>query len=502
MKSFGLRMWRAVLGVAIAMGLIGANGVRPAAAQIPSAPAEIVELARALKNSPDLIYEYVYNNIETLPQYGSLKGPLGTLLDGKGTAFDQAELMVALLQQSGFTASYQIGAIERTTSQLTNWLGTDNNCGSLGFTLGSGGFPATSTPSPCTSVATSLQIGWAWVVVNIGGTNFVFDPSTKTYNRSTGIGTATLASALGYTQSTFISSAETGATITSSSIAGLNRANVRSNLTTYANNLVQFIRTNNPAAATADIVGGKTIIPLALGTQQRQTSLSYAVGTVTNEPTIPSSFRTTLSLTLGSNDASNVFTPLSSAITFNSSDIYGHRIVASFNASLVPSLLLDGVTQVTGSGAVPSGRRLTVRTTILHPYAGSFANVTNSDQIRVTPGPNILYLIGTGWGQVGRGMIEKHRKLLQQNTAQNPGNPTAEPVLGESLAMLGYTWLAEVSQQQQLVDQLGRHQHDLSARSGRRRHEGGRVFRRALCRSSHQRIQHCPTRRASDCLRP
>ncbi len=54
--------------------------VRPIWAQTSPAPAEIVELARALKYNPDLIYEYVYNNIETLPQYGSAKGPLGALI--------------------------------------------------------------------------------------------------------------------------------------------------------------------------------------------------------------------------------------------------------------------------------------------------------------------------------------------------------------------------------------------------------------------------------------
>lgn len=456
MSAGRLMSWRAVLGIMwMAIVFAGPYGIRPGVAQPSPMPAEIVELARALKNSPDLIYEYVHNNIETLPQYGSLKGPLGALLDGKGTAFDQAELMVALLQQAGLTASYQIGAIELTVNQLTNWLGTDTSVGSVNFVLGSGGFPATIFVNS-NNVVTRAQIGWAWVVVNIGGTNFVFDPSTKTYNRSTGIGTANIAAALGYTQSSFITNAEQGATITPTSIAGVNRANIRSNLTTYANNLFQFIRSNNPAAATADIIGGKSIVPLTLGTQQRQTSLSYAVaGTVQNQPTIPSAFRTILTLTLGSNDQNNTFTPLSSAITFNTSDIYGHRIVASFNSSLTPSLLFDGVTQVTASGALPSGRQLTVRTSISHPYPDPFANVTDSDQVRVTPLANAIYLIGTGWGHVGRGMIEKHRKLLQQNIAQNPGNPTAEPVLGESLAMLGYTWLAERSQQQlQIVDQL------------------------------------------------
>lgn len=422
-----------------------------ALAQSSPTPVEIVELARALKNNPDLIYEYVYNNIETLPQYGSAKGPLGTLLDGKGTPFDQAELMIALLQQAGFAASYQLGQIQLTAGQLTNWLGTDTTFGSVDFTIGSGGFPATITGNP---VVTSAKIGWAWVLVNIAGTNYAFDPSTKVYNRSAGIGLASLSSALGYSQSTFISRGENGATITSSSIVGLNRTNIRNDLASYANNLVQFIRTNNAAAAPADIIGGKTIVPLALGTQLRQTSLSYAVGTIQTQPTIPSAYRTQLSLTLGWNDSSNNFTALSSQITFNSSDIYNHRLVVSFNASSIPSLLLDGATQTSASAAVPTGRQLTARATISHPYPSGFANVTNNDQVRMTPFANFVYLIGTGWGQVGRGTIEKHRKLLQANVAANPGNPSVESVWGESLAMIGYTWLAEGSQQQQIADQL------------------------------------------------
>jgi transglutaminase-like putative cysteine protease len=431
---------------------LSAFAPRPVSAQSP--PAEIVELARALKYDPDLIYEYVYNNIETLPQYGSVKGPLGALLDGKGTIVDQAELMVVLLQQAGLTATFQFGLIELTASQLTNWLGIDNAIGSVQYTLSSGGFAGSLNP-PSGPTITSVQISWVWVSVNIGGTNYVFDPATKTYNRSAGIGLAGLTSALGYNQSAFIGNAESGATITSTSIAGLNRTGVRNNLAAYSGNLVHFIRASNPAAGTADIIGGKTITPLALGTQLRQTSLGNAVaGTVVTQPSIPAGLRTRLTLTLGSNDSSNIFTPLASAITFNTSDIYNHRLVVSFNASAVPSLLLDGVVKVTAAGAVPSGRQLTVRTSIAHGYSTTFADITNNDAVRMSPFPNFIYLIGTGWGQVGRGTIEKHRKLLQDNIAANPGNPGAESVLGESLAMIGYTWLAELAQHQQIVDQL------------------------------------------------
>ena len=74
-------------------------------------PPEIVELARALKNDPDLIYEYVRNTIKVNFSYGLQKGALGTIIDHSGTPFDQAQLFVELLRQSGYTASYKRGTI-------------------------------------------------------------------------------------------------------------------------------------------------------------------------------------------------------------------------------------------------------------------------------------------------------------------------------------------------------------------------------------------------------
>jgi len=50
-----------------------------ALSQASVTPPEIVELARELKNDPDLIYQYVHDNIEFSPLFGVLKGPLGTL---------------------------------------------------------------------------------------------------------------------------------------------------------------------------------------------------------------------------------------------------------------------------------------------------------------------------------------------------------------------------------------------------------------------------------------
>ena len=106
----------------------------------PLAPDEIVELARALKWNPDLIYEYIHNNIQTIPIRDSLKGPLGTLIDGAGTPVDQVDLMFSLLLQSCYSPQYEIGSVNIPASQLTAWLGVDNSTYSIGYALGNGGF--------------------------------------------------------------------------------------------------------------------------------------------------------------------------------------------------------------------------------------------------------------------------------------------------------------------------------------------------------------------------
>ena len=79
-------------------------------------PTELVELVRALSNDVDKIYDFVRNNVEITFMQGLQKGALGALLDRNGTAFDQAHLMVELLQQAGHTsAKYKYGTAWRTT---------------------------------------------------------------------------------------------------------------------------------------------------------------------------------------------------------------------------------------------------------------------------------------------------------------------------------------------------------------------------------------------------
>ena len=413
------------------------------ATSVTPVPPEIVELARALKNDPDLIYQYVHDNIEFSPLFGLLKGPLGTLVDGRGNSFDQASLLVALLNQASLAnpaisnVGYEFGQLNLTNAQLQSWLGVDSDPNSIGGILGSGGIPGT------TFFDGSAHVGHVWVQVSINGTAYVFDPAFKAHTWKTGI-VGNLASIIGYTQAQFL--ADAGATVTSATVKNVNRTNLRNDLATYSSNLASYIRTNLPTAGVNDVIGGATIVPASFtnGQTVRQTANPNQSAAPTPWASIPSSYYATLSVTL----------PGAAPKTFNSFDIYGHRLSILFSASMVPTLYLDGAALVSGATQL-SGNSVPINFSVDIPWA-QFADQSVTQYITAATnqnGGNVGYVVQTGWDQVGRGMIEKHRRVLHQAITNGvPAN--SELVLGETLAVLGYTWLAECAAQQQLSDQM------------------------------------------------
>jgi RHS repeat-associated protein len=401
---------------------------------------ELTALARALRSDPDLIFEWVHNTVETLPQWGSLKGPLGTFLDGCGTSIDQAELMAVLLQVAGFAPRLVVGRVTFTVEELTAWLGTDNDPSSVDAVLGSGGLSPAVTLDSNNQVA-SATIDWAWVQVPIGGISYVFDPARKGYLRTAGL--ADISVRLGYERTTFVNRALTGAVVTPTDIRNVNRANIRTDIGAYANTLFLNLLNNLPDAGPDDVLGGASIIAIPINTRRRDTSdWPYATRSA-DYPDVPASLRTRLTVTL----------PGASAITFDSSAIYGRRLSLFFDGAVRPVLALDGSPQRTGAPA-QVGSLVSVGFAIDHPYPSGAADEAGSQAVRASAGG--AFVISNGWGPVGRATIERHRRILEANTAANPTNPGAEPVLGESLLMLGFTWLAQVARAQRIVDALGR----------------------------------------------
>jgi len=406
-------------------------------------PPEIVALARALKNDPDLIYQYVHDNIQFTPLWGYLKGPVGTLLDGTGDAFDQSTLMVALLNQAALSnasitnAGFFFGTINLTSAQAQSWLGVDANPNSIAGLLGSSGIPGQTD-----AFGNITEMGHVWVTVTIDGTDYVFDPAFKSENWSTGI-VANLPAIMGYSQAGFL--ADGGGTLTSTQIQGVNRTGLRGDLTTYSNNLLTYIRQNLPFGGLSDVIGGATIIPTPFvnGQTVRQTSNpNQTEPPVAWGATIDPDYEAELSVEVGN----------APTATFNAPDIYGHRLSIFFNQGLSPVLYLDGAAVAIDPTSYPFGTMVGVVETPLLPFIGSDSPATQYISA-YTSGQSAGYAVTIGWGQVGRGMVEKQRALLTQYI--NAGNaPTSEAVAGESLTMLGYEWLAETAAQQQISDQL------------------------------------------------
>lgn len=413
------------------------NIYQPAAAFEPGAPIEgapsIAEQARALKYNVDLIYQFVHDNIDFLPNYGLHKGGWGALVDGYGNAFDQADLMVQLLVASGYTASYVLGSIQLSAAQWSNLLNVStSNIVYAANLLGNGGFAGSYS-----TVTNTIIIDYCWVQCVIGGTTYQFDPALKSYNYVSGIN---LASAMGYNRSTFLADAQSLATVTANSAQNINQPNISGDLSTYAMNLVNWINTNNSGATLEQILGGRSIVPVS--GPVRNTTLPYQYGTSTVYSALPTSVIATVQIQYGSINQ-----------TFFTNQIYGYRMSIFWNASNQAQLYLNlpghSGNIVATSAAQTIGQQYPLTFTITHPYATSFAN--GPATVNLTAGA--YYALGTAWGYAGRQMADIHRVALTQSL--NAGAATdAENVIGESLSITWWNFSGQNSSGTEIINQL------------------------------------------------
>ena len=402
-----------------------------------STTVEIQELARGLKNDPDLIYQYVHDQIAYTPGYGALRGVAGTLLDKRGNPFDQAALMVALLRQAGFTANYVFGQVRLTSTQLRNWLATtNNNAATLQHLLATAGIPATAYQYGDGSLA-YMDLDHVWVRATVGGGTYVFDPSLKTHIISTGID---VASAMGYNQGTFLATALAGATSDADSLQHVNAAGMQNALRGYAINLINYIKNNNPTATVEQVVGGQSIVPVT-GTL-RQTSLPYQRTVVAQWTEIPDQYRVTLEIAHVGID-----------MTVFADEIYGKRLTIFYDSLNRPVLRLDGTVLATGTSAPGySNQQLTL--TVDHPYAGNggtFADDSMTMYVLALPGYGLV--IVNGWGGTSFGQAARHRQVARESAFAGAAS-SSEAVLGSSLAVIASTYLAERSRTDELTDRL------------------------------------------------
>jgi hypothetical protein len=157
---------------------------------------EIQALAAQLNHNPVEIYDWVHDNIEFIPTYGSIQGSHLTMETKRGNAFDTASLLIALLRASNIPARYVSGTVQIPADKVMNWVGGVAKPEAAQQLLGQGGIPNTGLVQGGKITHIKLEHVWVEAYVDFypsrgaiqkqGDEWVAMDASFKQYNYSMG----------------------------------------------------------------------------------------------------------------------------------------------------------------------------------------------------------------------------------------------------------------------------------------------------------------------------
>ena len=397
----------------------------------PSSPAPpasrdpiVAEAARALRYDVDAIYTFVRDNVRLTPMFGLQKGARGVVLDGYGTAFDQAQFMVDTLREAdavagkGYKPAYRLGTISLSSAKFSAWTGIADAQVAAKF-LANGGIPATVAGSGSSFTVSMLHI---WVQVTIGGKNYLFDPS---YKPSTSLVGQPWQAQTGYDQTTLLAAAG-GAT--STTVTSFNISNFRAKLKEYRVNLESYLA-SAAAGMQAEAVTGDDMITPHDDAEDRRESIPYVTSTDRLwSGQIPDIFRTSFTVKLNGAAYGTYYADVNGGEILAFSYSYsGGAFVKGYPLAspVVASTFLDPCDQYLSNKAAASAPAI-ASVDINHPYAansGSYADRTISRQIVSQICSNGRFFISNDWGYTGAGVSERMAPVAAQ-IRSDPTRPT------------------------------------------------------------------------------
>ncbi|MFP1678351.1 transglutaminase domain-containing protein [Alloalcanivorax sp. C16-2] len=247
----------------------------------PKTPA-IQAKAAELDHDPVRIYQWVRNNIEFIPSYGSIQGAEYTLELGKGNAFDTASLLIALLRASDIPARYAMGTVRIPADQVMNWVGGVNVPSAAGNLMGQGGIPNTGLARGGQISHFELEHIWveAWIDFHpsrgadhrTGDTWVPMDASFKQYQYSEGMD---LQDQVPFDAEGLARTIEQESTINEEEgwVQGVPGTAIEERLEDYRAELQAYIDNQAPEATVGEVLGTKTIKDVIH--QQLTASLPY-----------------------------------------------------------------------------------------------------------------------------------------------------------------------------------------------------------------------------------
>jgi len=293
--------------------------------------------AQTLNNSPVEIYNWVRNNIEFIPTYGSIQGADYTLQTLSGNPFDTASLLIALLRASNIPARYAYGTVRIPVDQVMNWVGGVEVPAAAQQLLGQGGIPNIAQVNAGKITHIKMEHIWveAWVdfepsrgAKNFQGDSWVpMDGSFKQYEFTQpqdfsvnvpfdGQG---LLDQIG--QTAIVNETE-------GFLQGVSQADVDAEINAYQTQIEDFVDSQNPDTTLGEILGIQKVI--LKERPQLASGLPYQLVARTNSfSTIPDNLRHKFRYTIGT----EIFgTENNRLITFEKAlpELTGKKLALSF----------------------------------------------------------------------------------------------------------------------------------------------------------------------------
>jgi transglutaminase superfamily protein len=444
---------------------------------------DIVAKAAELEHHPVKIYNWVRNNIEFVPTYGSIQGAQMTLETLQGNAFDTASLLIALLRASNIPARYAMGTVEIPIDQVMNWVGDfTSDQAALEF-IARGHIPINGITQGGKFISAQMEHVWVKAYVDYmpfrgarhqqgkGDTWISLDASFKQYDYTNGID---MEAAVPFNAQAFVDDVTASATINEEEgyVTGLDSLLINNTLQNYQSQVENYIEQNYPDATVGDVLGKSVIIkkeyPYLLGTlpyQKVVMGASYA--------DIPDQLRHKLSFEL-KKDVLDM-TPLST--TKSLPELAGKKITLSYSPAtpgdeaviesylpephldgspiqpdelpeslpaylinVIPELRVDGEVVATGT-PVGLGNAETFTMQFYDPTSSEVPIVNEIDA-------GVYQAIGLNLGKISQAQVDELKAKLEttkaQLEAQNYSEITKEEILGDLFHTTAIIYHAEL----------------------------------------------------------
>ncbi|MDD1750056.1 MAG: hypothetical protein LUO89_09300, partial [Methanothrix sp.] len=291
--------------------------------------------AAALNNNPVQIYNWVRNNIEYIPSYGSIQGADLTLQTLRGNDMDSASLLIALLRAANIPARYVYGTIQVPASRAANWLGVANGDAALQL-LSQGGVPSQAVTAGGVTTAVLLEHVWvqAWVdyTPSRGAINknpdtwVVMDPSFKQYAETPGLN---LGGAVSLNAQGVLDNARQGAACTAGYAQSLNGANIGTAYGNYKTQLTGYLAQQGANLTVGGVLGKRAILAenysILLGTLPYTTVVEAGQYTA-----LPDTLRWKFSYALYANAADRAQSLNVASYTASLPSLLNHRLTVAY----------------------------------------------------------------------------------------------------------------------------------------------------------------------------